>query len=159
MSNTPETEVLRISGNVTVPKRANNLAHLFEKFLKDWGYTWSGSIVPQDDDTGMRLYRVEEVEAKDEKIAALWKSIETYQEKEKREHQAFLDMTKSYEFERQERNRIDDILRDESWKLREAEKRILEKDLIIQSLRNKETRWRTFIKWWKELWKRISKKK
>jgi DNA-binding transcriptional MerR regulator len=62
MSNTPETEVLRISGNVTVPKRANNLAHLFEKFLKDWGYTWSGSIVPQDSPTGMRLYRVEEVE-------------------------------------------------------------------------------------------------
>jgi hypothetical protein len=65
MSNTPETEVLRISGNVTVPFGE---FVSFEKAFKEFTrqnkdrFSFTGNIVKEPDSTGMRLYRVEEVE-------------------------------------------------------------------------------------------------
>jgi hypothetical protein len=77
MSNTPEsmtneTEVLRIEGNVTVPKfQATALKSIFESWIAYNEFLWSGNIVPQDSPTGMRLYRVEEVEGYKEKIITI----------------------------------------------------------------------------------------
>jgi hypothetical protein len=156
---TNETEVLRIEGNVTVPKRANNLAHLFEKFLKDWGYTWSGSIVPQDDESGMRLYRVEEVDGLKDQIET-WKKIgKEYAEKEAKNNEAFLSLSEELAQEREKYQilknayeKIDNDLQDFKYALAVNVEEMKVKDLVIYSLRNKETRWRTFIKWLNNLW-------
>jgi hypothetical protein len=59
-----ETEVLRISGNVTVPKFQDPaFKSMFESWIAYNEFQFAGNIVPQDDPSGMRLYRVEDVEA------------------------------------------------------------------------------------------------
>jgi hypothetical protein len=158
-----ETEVLRIEGNVTVPKRANNLAHLFEKFLKDWGYTWSGSIVPQDDESGMRLYRVEEVDGLKDQIET-WKKIgKEYAEKEAKNNEAFLSLSEELAQEREMKERYEHALQLEAVitdSQREAIKDQYDEIKVLKKrLELKENgRWRTFIKWLNNLWERKPQK-
>jgi hypothetical protein len=76
---TNETEVLRIEGNVILPQgyTQKDFEVDFNTFLIEAGIIlqWSGNIVPQDSPTGMRLYRVEDIEKKDKEIKALEEAL------------------------------------------------------------------------------------
>jgi hypothetical protein len=155
-----ETEVLRISGNVTVPKEdivdfKSALDHLF----KEWaalGVHWSGNVVPQDDDTGMRLYRVEEVEAKDKQISIWISAYHDLAEQSKANDKLTLSLSEELAQERESKKRwVDAYIRLEKQSsgrgydidTLQKEKLALEKRLELAE----NNRWRTFIKWWKEL--------
>jgi hypothetical protein len=164
---TNETEVLRISGNVTVPKEdivdfKSALDHLF----KEWaalGVHWSGNVVPQDDETGMRLYRVEEVEGL-RQLEEVWRNAYNKQIDE-REANDKLTLSLSEELA-QEREKyyklyksfvlLDDkcVSQDRTIGLQSDTIQALEKRLELAE----NNRWRTFIKWWKGLWKRLKLK-
>jgi hypothetical protein len=155
---TNETEVLRISGNVTVPKGEKTIfKNNFSAFLISRGLPWAGEITDQTDIHGMRLYRVEDVEAYqrlnhnyEEQIIKLNK---TKCENDK------LTLSLSEELA-QERERIGNKdfyinhLEDVNTELMEENndlKQLLVTKTIELRQRVKESRWRTFIKWWKGL--------
>jgi hypothetical protein len=158
MSNTPETEVLRISGNVTVPKgQLENYRNSFIKFCDEYSLGCAVNIVPQDDESGMRLYVVAEVELYKQWIKDLQAVIEKHKLTEIENDKLTLSLSEELAQERERSKRGDKALEllDEMYGLRlirlEAQsKRIqaLEKRLKLKE----NNRWRTFIKWWKELW-------
>jgi hypothetical protein len=162
MSNTPETEVLRISGNVMLlpGEDVETAKHNIEWFLKQNSTNWSGSIVPQDDPSGMRLYPVEEVEGYKFQIAQLVKMVDSLQMAEANNDINLLTVSEELAQERDKNrsltnysNRILMELGEYRIKKQQTENENL---IGIYDLRErtKNTRWRTIIKWWKELWKK-----
>jgi hypothetical protein len=155
MSNTPETEVLRISGNVTVDKtEVEAFSEAIRATIGDWALSSSVNIVPQDDPSGMRLYRVEEVEAKDKQISVLQRSVLDWQITNDENQKLFKKLSEELAQEREKYHilknayeKIDDDLQDFKYALAVNVEEMKVKDLVIHSLRNKESRWRTFIKW------------
>jgi predicted RNase H-like nuclease (RuvC/YqgF family) len=78
---TPDTEVLRIEGNVTVPKivGTSGLYLLLTKLLTEEEYNHIISVVPQDSETGMVLIAKKDIEAYRGLIKQLEKEIEQLQ--------------------------------------------------------------------------------
>jgi FMN phosphatase YigB (HAD superfamily) len=77
---TPDTEVLRIEGNVTVPKGEVSLfQNEFNHIIKIWGFQFAGTVVPQDSETGMVLIAKKDIEAYRGLIKQLEKEIEQLQ--------------------------------------------------------------------------------
>lgn len=155
MSNTPETEVLRIEGNVTVPKGIDR--NLIRSMILSVGYEWSGNITDQDSPTGMRLYRVEEVEGFKNEIAHLWTVINQLNGTAEANDKAFLSL--SEELKQEKNNRRDwekafDLLEQKC--INQSKIIGIQSDTITALEKRLEqaeqTRWRTFTKWWKELW-------
>jgi hypothetical protein len=164
MSNTPEsmtneTEVLRIEGNVTVPKfQATALKSIFESWIAYNEFLWSGNIVPQDSPTGMRLYRVEEVEGYKEKIITIEGLLLDERVVNKENDKLTLSLSEELSKEREALNRYREAyalafnqnttnvetINDQALKIQALEKRL---ELAENN------RWRTFIKWWNNLWK------
>jgi hypothetical protein len=155
---TNETEVLRIEGNVTVPKGSSfDFMDAFYLQMKDRDCSFSGSIVPQDSPTGMRLYRVEDIENLRKENTYLNKSLLELTETKQANQDEFLSLSEELAQDRERSKRGDKALElldvmYESQKQTIAELRFRLRALNNR-LENKEnTRWRTFIKWWKELW-------
>jgi hypothetical protein len=158
---TNETEVLRIEGNVRLKKEHIDyfISDLPRYIAEFWESEWSGSIVPQDSPTGMRLYRVEDIENLRKENTYLNKSLLELTETKQANQDEFLSLSEELSKERESKERWKGIAKNifktnankdsQIATLKEACKT---KDLVIYSLRNKESRWRTFIKWWKELW-------
>jgi coenzyme F420-reducing hydrogenase alpha subunit len=166
MSNTPETEALRISGNVTVPKGQTFPKEFevdFNAFIRTRDYQFSGSIVPQDDETGMRLYRVEEVAKLNVQIKLYEERIANLIEKESQNNKTFVHLSEELAQEREKYYKLyksfillDDkcVSQDRTIGLQSDTIQALEKRLELAE----NNRWRTFIKWWKGLWKRLKLK-
>lgn len=157
---TNETEVLRISGNVTVPKGdEQTLKFIFNRMMNDRKYVWEGNIVPQDDESGMRLYVVAEVDMYKQWIKDLQAVIEKHKLTEIENDKLTLSLSEELtavkagrEGYKQAYERVEKELLEYRIKQQQSQ----DANLIgIWNLkeRNKESRWRTFIKWWKELWK------
>jgi hypothetical protein len=161
---TPDTEVLRISGNVTLPKGdKSDFEDAFKILLKEWDYNWLGEIIPQDDPSGMRLYKVEDIELVKEQLQAYWKLADEWKIKEAENNRLTISLSeeleqerKKYEILKNAYDKVDDELSDYKYALQSVERDSYQKDLVIKSLRNKENGWKTFIKWCKGLWKKIN---
>lgn len=98
----PETEVLRIEGNVIVPKDyIIPLKAAFESMIESYKATWSGNITDQDSPTGMRLYRVEEVEGYKKQTATAEKIISNMLNDEAENHEAFKDLAEQLRHEQE----------------------------------------------------------
>jgi hypothetical protein len=158
---TNETEVLRIEGNVRLKKEHIDyfISDLPRYIAEFWESEWSGSIVPQDSPTGMRLYRVEDIENLRKENTYLNKSLLELTETKQANQDEFLSLSEELSKERESLNRFKSAYNLMERKLNDAEKSrdfwklwYTEACSELQSLRNKETRWRTFIKWWKKLW-------
>jgi hypothetical protein len=154
---TPDTEVLRISGNVTIPKGdKSDFEDAFKILLKEWDYNWLGEIIPQDDPSGMRLYKVEDIELVKEQLQAYWKLADEWKIKEAENNRLTISISEELAQERERLTRAQVMLYKKDSKLAAVYEALYQKDLIIKSLRNKENGWNTFIKWCKGLWKKIN---
>jgi hypothetical protein len=159
-----ETEVLRISGNVTVPKDHKEIfKNDFDEFLLRRMFTWSGSIVPQDDESGMRLYRVEEVEEIKRERKQFYELAGSLDELNKSNHKVFLSLSEELAKEREMKERYEHALQLEAVitdSQREAIKDQYDEIKVLKKrLELKENgRWRTFIKWLNNLWERKPQK-
>lgn len=157
MSNTPETEVIRIEGNVTIVKGDLNVfKEMFKCFTFRNKYQWSGSIVPQDDETGMRLYPVEVVESYQRLNRDYELQILQLRQTKSENDKAFLSLSEELSKERESKEfdrQLDlaiiqgqkEVIIDQYNKIKALKKRLESKE---------NTCCRTFTKWWKELWKR-----
>lgn len=130
-----ETEVLRIEGNVTVPKELKSeLAEGIDRQIKVWdklGIHWSGNIVPQDSPTGMRLYRVEEVEELRADVKELTEIIEWKNLVDSENDKAFLSLSEELAQEKISRKNQYVMLSEEITKLYYDKQSLLK---IISSL-------------------------
>jgi hypothetical protein len=158
---TPDTEVLRIEGNVTVLKgEAFAFERDFKAFL-EFKYSWAGTVVPQDSETGMRLYKVEDIEKYKERIGKLEDGLSRLLQKSNENNDKFKSLSEELEQERKRSGQLsvenENYVSTVDWWKKVYEETVKEKDLIIQSLRNKENGWKTFIKWCKGLWNKMFK--
>jgi coenzyme F420-reducing hydrogenase alpha subunit len=158
---TNETEVLRISGNVTIDKGYSFSDSFYEYLMNsDSVHSHAVNVVPQDDESGMRLYRVEEVEDLKKQVHIFESLARHNQTMFEAGHNAFLSLSEELAQERERSKRGDKALEllDEMYGLRLI--RLEAQSKRIQALQKRlelaeNNRWRTFIKWWKELWKKL----
>jgi len=153
---TNKTEVLRISGNVRLETEDVQIFKLsFYELIEKFEGNFAGSIVPQDDPSGMRLYRVEDVEAYQRLNHNYEEQIINLNKTKSENDKLTLSLSEELAQEKISRKNQYVMLSDEITRLYYDKQSLLK---IISSLelrlRSKESRWRTFIKWWKELWTR-----
>lgn len=115
-----ETEVVRIEGNVTIPKEIDFSVE-FELFRNLRGYQWNGNIVPFEDPTGFALYKVEEVENYKREIDAYIDILNEKDEKERANKEAFKKLAEELAQERESVQRWKDSY-EQSMKIRDSQR-------------------------------------
>jgi DNA-binding transcriptional MerR regulator len=159
---TPDTEVYRIEGIVNVDKDCvQSFKDDISKYLNEsgWIYAHTVNIVPQDSETGMRLYKVEDIEAYKGIIAKLESACHNYEEAGKINDKLFKSLSEELA---QERERLERLKKAYDLVNTMYEARGLTNNNLIKEIQALETRlrisesrpWNKFIKWCKRVWQR-----
>lgn len=147
-----ETEVLRIEGNLVISKEIHGKFRFeFINLLSKLDIEWVGSIVPHDSPTGMRLYRVEDIEALDSKLKEYYVLVDVMKMQKESNDRLVLSLSEELTKERERSQQNEQMIITQINAIRN-----LENDITILKFKLRmaeQTRWRTFTKWWKELWK------
>lgn len=111
----PETEVLRIEGNVTVEAEDVQVFKLnFYELIEKFAGTFAGNITDQDSPTGMRLYRVEEVEEIKRERDGFYELSKSLDEINKSNDKAYSDLAGQLAKEKKRSKDLYTILSDEN---------------------------------------------